>query len=445
MILSKTGIFVQIGSGICTNCRKKLKEMDTKNVVTEMDEATQQMCNLSMEEEEVTFKPASLPSPSHSTFSTLSDTPMSLCETFEVSSTTLTEDKSFAIDFTPKEKLNAFLASRDTSPIRRTLSTPWDEASGRTKRYYARKARQVVTVCLEEIAPEQSDMLLDTVNKPTFEEASLDISFIDALRECYYNASHWSIRRQILSIMADKVSYKVLLKWIPDLTRYRFNIARHYILLHGRGVATTPSKNTRMYVSKEKIEHFLTFITSSHIVQDLPFGEKILKLSSGEQLRIPKIVCTLIPEHIILQYQGYCRDTGFGPASRSTLSRILRVCSASTRKSLHGLDYFAATGAEAFDELELIVETIGDEYGKGLTWARETTEKLKQAKRYLKGDYKVHVSANNSMVADHCRMYALSYSNDPDYKEACSHEHNMHCDRCDLLHLVLDEILSSKG
>jgi len=178
-----------------------------------------------------------------------------------------------------------------------------------------------------------------------------------------------------------------------------------------------------MCVSKEKIEHFLTFITSSHIVQDLPFGEKILKLSSGEQLRIPNIVRTLIPDHIILQYQGYCRDTGFGPASRSTiiiniilyvtekpilggtlklcmyvcmyvstLSRILRVCSASTRKSLHGLDYFAATGAEAFDELELIVETIGDEYGKGLTWARETTEKLKQAKRYLKGDYKVNRS-----------------------------------------------------
>ena len=57
--------------------------------------------------------------------------------------------------------------------------------------------------------------------------------------------------------------------------------------------------------------------------------------------------------------------------------------------SLQGLDYFSATGAKAFDELEDIVEKLGDEYGKGLKWAKETIESLKKAKRYLKGDYKV--------------------------------------------------------
>lgn len=124
-------------------------------------------------------------------------------------------------------------------------------------------------------------------------------------------------------------------------------------------------------------------------MQDLPFGEKILKLSSREQIRIPSVVRTIIPEHIVRQYQGYCKDTGFEPASRSTLCRILTVCSASVTKSLQGLDYFSATGAKSFDDLEDIVEKIGDHHGKGIKWSKEITEKLKKAKRYFKGDYKV--------------------------------------------------------
>ena len=316
----------------------------------------------------------------------------------------VTEDKSFSIE-TSREKLNTFLASRDISPIRHTLSTSWDEASTRTQRYYTRKASQVVRACLEEIAPEQSGTLLNTLcDKSNFELTGIDYSLMDSLRECYYNGSHWSIRRQILSIMADKLSYRELLKWIPDLTPYRFNVARHHILLHGRGAALSSTRNTRTYVSHEKVEHFLTFITSTHIIQDLPFGEKTLKLSSGEQLKIPNVVRSLIPEQIMRQYQGYCRDVEFDPASRSTLLRILNVCSASTRKSLQGLDYFSITGAKAFDELEVIVEKIGDEHGKGLTWAKETTEKLKQAKRYLKGDYKVRTLTCNI----HCTVNRIS-------------------------------------
>ena len=36
----------------------------------------------------------------------------------------------------------------------------------------------------------------------------------------------------------------------------------------------------RMYVSASQLDHFLDFITSEHIIQELPFGERTLKLSS---------------------------------------------------------------------------------------------------------------------------------------------------------------------
>lgn len=132
------------------------------------------------------------------------------------------------------EALNAFLACRDISPIRYQLKKSWDSAADRTKRYHIRKARQVVTAALEEIAPGDAENLLNSLANSktvTHTEDEVDLTLVDALAECYNNASHWSTRRQILSIIADRVSYQTLQRWIPGLTRYRFNVARQHSLL----------------------------------------------------------------------------------------------------------------------------------------------------------------------------------------------------------------------
>ena len=136
-----------------------------------------------------------------------------------------------------------------------------------------------------------------------------------------------------------------------------------------------------MCIAPERLDHFLAFITSIHIMQDLPFGEKTLKLSSNAEIKVPNVVRILIPEQIVLQYLGYCKDVGFAPRSRSTLCKVLSVCSASTGKSLQGLDYVSAAGAKAFDELEKVVDKLGDDYGKGFTWAKVQKEKLQLATR----------------------------------------------------------------
>ena len=169
--------------------------------------------------------------------------------------------------------------------------------------------------------------------------------------------------------MADKVSFKVVKKWIPNLTRYRYSIVHQHILLHGRGIAVPALKTTRMKVLPEKLDYFLTFITSPYVIQDLPFGEKTLKLSSNTEIKVPNVVRTPIPERIVQQYLCYCDETGFAPMSRSTLCWILKVCSATVRKSLQGLDYVSAEGAKALDELAVIIDKLGDNYGKGHSWA----------------------------------------------------------------------------
>ena len=103
-----------------------------------------------------------------------------------------------------------------------------------------------------------------------------EIELLEALAESFFNASHWSTRRQILSIMADNIPLKELQHYLPGITSYRFNIARHHKLLHGRGTVVPVDVARPIRVDYAQVDHFLNFITSS-----LPLGEKMLKLSTG--------------------------------------------------------------------------------------------------------------------------------------------------------------------
>ena len=99
--------------------------------------------------------------------------------------------------------------------------------------------------------------------------------------------------------MADKVSFAKIQEWIPGLTKYRY--------MRGTPVPSQ-SPQTRMMVPQEKLAHFLDFITSPHIIQDLPFGEKVVSLSTKEVIKIPNVVRSMIPERIVQQYQAYSKE-----------------------------------------------------------------------------------------------------------------------------------------
>ena len=84
---------------------------------------------------------------------------------------------------------------------------------------------------------------------------------------------------------------------------------------------------------------------------------------------------------------------------------------ASTRKSLQDLDYISAAGAKAFDKLDKVVDKLGDDYGKGFTWAKVQKEKLQLAKRNFKGDYKVRVSCeciSYILTKEKCQSYLVT-------------------------------------
>jgi len=122
----------------------------------------------------------------------------------------------------------------------------------------------------------------------------------------------------------------------------------------------------------------------------------MLRLSDGERLEILNVVRTVVASRLVKLYLSYCAETGFQPISRSTLFKILKICSASQKKSLAGLDSMQIDGVFAFASLK---ETADRLCTLGLKEERSKEIKcvIKAAKQYLETDYKIHVSRESPL------------------------------------------------
>ena len=76
--------------------------------------------------------------------------------------------------------------------------------------------------------------------------------------------------------------------------------------------------------------------------------------------------------------------------------RILSACSATVRKSLQGLDYVAADGASAFDDLAKLLQQHS--HFVTVSTLERWQRTLKNGKLYLKGDFKVKETLSDQKV-----------------------------------------------
>ena len=313
----------------------------------------------------------------------------------ETSSSELSGDSQSSSNLSLRRtKLNEFLAisGKDTLTQQRK---PWANLLGRSRRVYVNKARDAVVAALEVIIPDDAGGLWEALKESGEVESALgvfseshpaDDKYLKSLAEAYQNASSWDTRRQVLSVMADLVPYSLVQRYLPGITEYRVRTAREHGKKYERGSAVLLSKSPRMRVNYAQLDHFIEFITSPHVVIDLPFGQRLLSLADGSLLETPNLIRTMIPERIVAQYTQYCKEVNFTPFSRSTMLRVLSSCAATVRKSLQGLDYVAADDGKAFDQL---IEMVLKLNNVDRVWVSRLQEVLKEAKQYIKGDYKV--------------------------------------------------------
>ncbi|CAF4552882.1 unnamed protein product [Rotaria sp. Silwood2] len=306
--------------------------------------------------------------------------------------------------------LNNFL-SACVSKRKLNVTTSYKDLSHRVKLRYISLVKFITRSTTSLIASDDADMLIhDAFSDVNSEDSNivLDGNFrqiMNGVSEAYINAESWQSRREILSIVAPKISLKLIQLFIPGLTYGRFSAARLHARKYSAGSRVEETTKVVQRFDDHQIAHCVDFIVSPHVCTDLPFGEKVLKLSSGVELFVPNTIRNMRATRIIEQYLLYCKEmcSDFEPLGKSSLFTILDTCKASTRKSLQGINYFAAEAGEAFDGLRKMLEdkvTLCDD-------SERLIENLECARLYLKSDYKVHV-ARSSNIADHCCIYALS-------------------------------------
>lgn len=183
----------------------------------------------------------------------------------------------------------------------------------------------------------------------------------------------------------------------------------------------------------------MEFANRCHFYQDVAYGNKILKLDSGEKIQMPNVVRTVARSTMIKQYFEFCKEEQFKPLSQSTLIKILEVRVTSQHKSLQGLDNIAADGAAGFQTVARIIDDLEKE-GGNKQGCNNAKRRLRDSKKYLKTDYPVHCKPDESACAEHCRKFALSDSCDPDFQAVCTHQLIESCDQCQTLKAVLDEV-----
>ena len=92
-----------------------------------------------------------------------------------------------------------------------------------------------------------------------------------------------------------------------------------------------------------------------------------------------------------------------------------------------------------FQTMERIVDDL-KEKGSYREWCIRAQRRLQEGKRYLKTDYRVHCTEENSPCKDHCREFALSDPVEKDFKEECDHRHHLRCYMCEDLIDVMNDI-----
>ncbi|KAL9983008.1 hypothetical protein ACROYT_G005129 [Oculina patagonica] len=324
-------------------------------------------------------------------------------------------------------------------PLSSKLKTSLNNLSKAQQLNVLRQASEDCLLVCSVIAPGSGEELFESMTSAQREKCEGPIP--DDL-VVLMNAKTRNLRKQILSLYAYRYPMSKLQEIhqpYGKLTKWEIKQARSHAKLHGPGTIPEATLKHRVRLDMEKVEHFVEFTNRPYFYQDVSYGSKILTLDSGEKIEMPHVVRTVTRSTMIEQYLEYCKEQCYEPLSRSTLFKILEVRKASQRKSLQGLDNTAADGAAGFETLDKLLETL-EKGGKEKQWCLEARQKLRDAKRYLKTEFRVNCQPNNSTCADHCRNFALSDPVEPEFQKSCSHQHLSTCDDCQGLKKVLQEL-----
>ena len=127
--------------------------------------------------------------------------------------------------------LQWFMDECSSGHVGSIMKRPWSHATSKTHDCYTRKASEIIAEVLKTVAPQSAPALWEAVRRKDevskiLESVHPRSDLLLAVVESYKQADSSVISRQLLSLVANKVTYATLAVHIPRLTRYEFSAAR---------------------------------------------------------------------------------------------------------------------------------------------------------------------------------------------------------------------------
>ena len=417
-----------IGQKVCRKCSTKIKsDYNNKNDVTLTDDNLCSATRISKIQAQERLKELTISIDAESEC----QSPSSCCSS------------NFMYTEISLNDVNQLLAklSNNIKPLKYQIRQPLINLSNITirelKHHYESILNEVSTFICESMSPGQGTDLLEVFKENgdnDTEEEELD-PVMQSIVEAYHSAPSRKWKLFLLSTIPKKQFTRERLQSIFNCNRYMIDKSRYIRHQNDQFSLMNQSVIRRERLDKHRLEFFFDFLFSSGLIQDVAHGTTFIRFDRGDKILIPHVVRTMMKNHIFQLYQRYCMQTScVQPLSRSTIFRLLGACKMQEKKTMCGLDSFSVDGNAGFDTLQRLVNELQVNY----TEEKNLLQLIKLSRNYLKFEYRQNVSQDDTDCATHCRLFALSYSLDENFKSSCNHStHSMSCVKCNSLLALL--------
>lgn len=179
-------------------------------------------------------------------------------------------------------------------------------------------------------------------------------SVVQHLKQAFSTCTTGTARRGVLMLVPTTISKSKVIE-LFDCSMYEIKKAR--VVLKQYGACGEEPKRERTYsrLSFEKARHFIDFLLSTGMLQEVAYGTTKLKFESGDKLTISNTILNGIREHAVKEYIIHCKEISYPSLGRSTLLNILLKMKPHIRRKLAGIDNFVVEGTESFEVNALFI------------------------------------------------------------------------------------------
>lgn len=197
------------------------------------------------------------------------------------------------------------------------------------------------------VAPGQEQEMKYILKSQEKSESESD-AVITNLKEAFNLCSTRTARRSVLMLIPKAYS-KAKVSELFDCSLYEVKRARDALKMYGPCGIEPKKEKVYSRLSIENARHFIDFLFSTGLLQELAYGTTKLKFDSGDKATVSSTILNGIHEHAVKEYQLYCKEINYSPLGRSTLLKMLIKMKPHVRRKLAGVDSFVVDGIEAFE------------------------------------------------------------------------------------------------